>query len=398
MPPKAKTAAPSKKNEQKKKEKVIEDKTFGLKNKKGAKQQKFIQQVEKQVKSGGHHPLAPDGSKKKEEKDKKLKDQKEMAMLFKPVQTQKIEKGTDPKSVVCAFFKQGQCTKGDKCKFSHDLSIERKAEKRSLYFDMRDDSLEETMDNWDESKLIEVIEKKHGESNKKMPSTDIICKHFLEAVEKSKYGWFWSCPSGEKCIYRHALPAGFVLKKDKKKDDKKNEISLEELIETERAALGPNQTKITLETFVAWKKRKIIEKSEAAKKAEEKKRSDYKAGRQVGLSGREMFSFNPELAADEDMEEGDEAFDYYAVAEEDEENLEYKELELDIIGLEAREVDDTGTVATNDRLKQAEGSSVLTNGINEEQSTSAVPINENLFVDDDLEDLEDELDSLDVDK
>lgn len=160
----------------------------------------------------------------------------------------------------------------------------------------------------------------------------------MEAVEKSKYGWFWSCPSGEKCIYRHALPAGFVLKKDKKKDDKKNEISLEELIETERAALGPNQTKITLETFVAWKKRKIIEKSEAAKKAEEKKRSDYKAGRQVGLSGREMFSFNPELAADEDMEEGDEAFDYYAVAEEDEENLEYKELELDIIGLEAREV------------------------------------------------------------
>lgn len=97
-----------------------------------------------------------------------------MAMLFKPVQTQKIEKGTDPKSVVCAFFKQGQCTKGDKCKFSHDLSIERKAEKRSLYFDMRDDSLEETMDNWDESKLIEVIEKKHGESNKKMPSTDIV--------------------------------------------------------------------------------------------------------------------------------------------------------------------------------------------------------------------------------
>lgn len=35
---------------------------------------------------------------------------------------------------------------------------------------------------------------------------------------------------------------------------------------------------------------------EQAIKDEEKKRSDYKAGRQVGISGREMFYFNPELA------------------------------------------------------------------------------------------------------
>jgi len=405
MPPKVKAAATSsKKTEQKKKEKVIEDKTFGLKNKKGAKQQKFIQQVEKQVKSGGQHPLPQDGTTKKLEKEKKLKEQKELAMLFKPVQTQKIEKGADPKSVVCAFFKQGQCTKGDKCKFSHDLSIERKAEKRSLYVDMRDDGDEETMDNWDENKLKEVIEKKHGENNKTMPTTDIICKHFLEAVEKSKYGWFWSCPSGEKCIYRHALPPGFALKKDKKKDDKRNEISLEELIETERAALGPNQTRITLETFVAWKKRKILEKEDAAQKAEEKKRSDYKAGRQVGLSGREMFSFNPELAAEQDMDEGDEAFDYYAVADDDEEEvIEYKELNLDIIGLEASEADNTGTIATEDRLKAQTASeesptSGLSNGLTVGEGTSAVPINENLFVDDDLEDLDEELDNLDLEK
>ena len=35
------------------------------------------------------------------------------------------------------YFKQGSCTKGAKCKFSHDLAIERKAEKRSLYDDVR---------------------------------------------------------------------------------------------------------------------------------------------------------------------------------------------------------------------------------------------------------------------
>ena len=62
-----------------------------------------------------------------------------------------------------------------------------------------------------------------------------VCKHFLEAIENNKYGWFWSCPSGgDVCMYRHALPPGFVLKKDKKKEEnKEDEISLEELIENE---------------------------------------------------------------------------------------------------------------------------------------------------------------------
>lgn len=47
MPPKKQPV--SKKTEEKKKQKVVEDKTFGLKNKKGAKMQKYIAQIEKQV-------------------------------------------------------------------------------------------------------------------------------------------------------------------------------------------------------------------------------------------------------------------------------------------------------------------------------------------------------------
>ncbi|XP_031367742.1 zinc finger CCCH domain-containing protein 15 homolog [Apis dorsata] len=386
MPPK-KTPAPSKKAEQKKKEKVIEDKTFGIKNKKGAKQQKFIQQVEKQVKSGGVNPRKlEDPNIKKLEKEKKLKEQKELALIFKPVQSQKIDKGTDPKSVVCAFFKQGQCTKGDKCKFSHDLSVERKAEKRSLYCDMRDDDKEtDTMDKWDEDKLKEVVEKKHGSGNR--PTTDIICKHFLEAVEKSKYGWFWECPSGQKCIYRHALPPGFVLKKDKKKEDKKDEISLEDL------------TKITLETFLAWKKRKLKEKKEQALKDEEKRRNDYKAGRQVGISGREMFYFNPELAAGDGIDDGDEAISSY-VREEDEaeEKVEYRELDMDRLALEASEIDTSGiTVAGADRLKNnkvTNENSTVTIG----EGATALAINENLFKEEDLEGLEEELEDLDLEE
>ncbi len=165
-----------------------------------------------------------------------------MSLLFKPVaELQKIGKGVDPKSVLCVFFKQGTCTKGDKCKFSHDITIERKTEKKNLYEDARNE-----MDDWNQEELEDVITKKHGEKNKGLPATTIvsrfvlklfyvqICKYFLDAVEAGKYGWFWDCPNGESCHYRHALPPGFVLKKDKKKmEEQKETISLDELIETE---------------------------------------------------------------------------------------------------------------------------------------------------------------------
>merc|ERR1711976_168932 len=164
-------------------------------------------------------------------KEDKKKTKEELNSLFRPVE-QKVGKGADPKSVLCAFFKAGSCSKGDKCKFSHDLNIARKGEKKSIYADTREGK-EDTMDDWDEKTLEEVVAKKHGEKNKSMPKTAIICKYFLDAVENSKYGWFWECPNGKTCHYRHALPPGFVLKKDKKKMDeqKEDEISLEELIE-----------------------------------------------------------------------------------------------------------------------------------------------------------------------
>jgi len=53
------------------------------------------------------------------------------------VQTQKVPFGVDPKTVLCQFFKAGQCQKGDKCKFSHDLAVERKSAKIDLYTDSR---------------------------------------------------------------------------------------------------------------------------------------------------------------------------------------------------------------------------------------------------------------------
>ncbi|VDQ13181.1 unnamed protein product [Trichobilharzia regenti] len=212
MPPKKNE--PSKKNVDKQKQKIIEDKTFGMKNKKGAKQQKFIQQVQKQV-TIIFTLVCHLQDKKEDKKREKL----ELNELFKPVL--ELQKCVDPKSVLCVFFKQGLCAKGDKCKFSHDLTVERKAEKRGIYSES--EKTDGTMDDWDISKLEEVISKKHD-----------VCKYFLDAVENYKYGWFWECPNGKSCHYRHALPPGYILQRDRKKmEEQKEIISIEDLVERE---------------------------------------------------------------------------------------------------------------------------------------------------------------------
>lgn len=219
-------------------------------------------------------------------------------------------------------------------------------------------------------------------------------------MEKSKYGWFWECPNGEKCIYRHALPQGYVLKKDKKNVDKPSEISLVDLIERERAALGSNQTRVTLETFLAWKKRKIQEKKDKMAAEEEKKKNDFSKGKQFGISGREMFSFNPDLVDDGPMEDGDAAFDNYERSD-DEDAVEFKELDLTALSLAAQEADGSGTVASESRLQEQseaaakqsaeeETAAAAANDDNSTPANDAAPINKELFMGlvDELEDLD----------
>ena len=44
------------------------------------------------------------------------------------------------------------------------------------------------MDDWDQETLEKAIAEKHGKENVNNATT-IICKHFLECVEKKLYGW-----------------------------------------------------------------------------------------------------------------------------------------------------------------------------------------------------------------
>ncbi|KJA19809.1 hypothetical protein HYPSUDRAFT_68997 [Hypholoma sublateritium FD-334 SS-4] len=307
MPPKGKQAQGSS-------SKVKDDKTFGMKNKnKSAKVKQEVARIQAAASMTGKSRDVLEKEKEKALREKaRLEDEKrakETAALLKPVQTQKVPFGVDPKTILCAFFKAGTCEKGNKCKFSHDINVGRKVEKKNLYADSREEKEQDTMDKWDEEKLREVVLSKTGNPR---TTTDIVCKHFIQAIESQKFGWFWECPNGESCQYRHALPPGFVLKSQRKAADeaaKANVISLEEFLEVERHKLGTNLTPVTPESFAKWKKTRM-DKKQAEEEAQRKAKDlQNNAGKNSGMSGRDLFQYNPEWFADDDDDDGSDDFD-----------------------------------------------------------------------------------------
>ena len=57
-----------------------------------------------------------------------------------------------------------------------------------------------------------------------MPDNIVTCRDFLTAVEKNLYGWQWVCPNlGENCPYRHMVPQGYVLNRDKGGDKEEDD-------------------------------------------------------------------------------------------------------------------------------------------------------------------------------
>ncbi|TFK36696.1 hypothetical protein BDQ12DRAFT_633557 [Crucibulum laeve] len=304
MPPKAKQASGSK---------VKDDKTFGMKNKnKSAKVKQEVARIQAQTALSGKSRAVLEKEKEKalREKEKLAEEKrlKEEAALLKPVQTQKVPFGVDPKTVLCAFYKAGHCEKGTKCKFSHDMNVGRKVEKKNLYEDNREEKLADTMDTWDDEKLQKVVMSKAGNPR---TTTDIVCRHFIQAIESQKFGWFWECPNGENCQYRHALPPGFMLKSQRKAAEdaaKSNVISLEEFLEVERHKLGTNLTPVTPESFAKWKKTRMDKKTAEQEAMRKAKESHSAAGKSNGMSGRDLFQYNPEWFEDE--EEGDASDDW----------------------------------------------------------------------------------------
>ncbi|KAK5713809.1 Translation machinery-associated protein 46 [Elasticomyces elasticus] len=311
MPPKKQDPGP------KKVKASAADKTFGMKNKKGGAAQKQIKQIQQATaaaKTPEEKKKAAEKEAREKEKDAAERARAEAAELFKPVNTQKVPFGVDPKTVLCQFFKKGLCDKGRKCKFSHDLDLERKTMKRSLYTDTREGDEEEgkegegaekkkedDMADWDEEKLRGVVMSKHGNPK---TTTDKVCKFFIEAVENQKYGWNWSCPNGgDKCMYKHSLPPGFVLKTKEQRAAEKAlmdksplaTLTLEDFLESERHKLTGTLTPVTPETFAKWKQERL-----------DKKAAEAEAQKMKEATGRAMFEKGGwEESGDEDSDGDD---------------------------------------------------------------------------------------------
>jgi DRG Family Regulatory Proteins, Tma46 len=264
-------------------EKVVEDKTFGMKNKnKSSKVQKYIQGLKASAST------APKMTKDKEEAIEKQ---------------QKHE--TEKAKLLAAMFGTVAPAKKKKEKKEEPIS-----DKIDIYSDPRAAQAQDDMADWDQAKLESVINEKHAVSNQN--ATEIVCKFFLEAVQKQLYGYFWMCPNGETCKYRHALPPGYVLKKLQKSDSTEDEeVPIEEQVEIERSKIT-NGTPVTEATFKAWLEKHAKEKKEMESKKEEKKKKD-----RVMMSGKDLFVMDPSLFVDDDGAASEYEIDEDAFAEED---------------------------------------------------------------------------------
>lgn len=122
----------------------------------------------------------------------------------------------------------------------------------------------------------------------------------------------------------------------------------------QRHNLGPNLTPVTLESFTEWKKHRMDKKEAELAVKRKLKEKQFQAGRSQGMSGRDLFEFNPNWA--EDSEEEDDYFDLSAYdreeaeKERDRQANERREIEN---GMAEVSIDDGGASAENGEPEEA---------------------------------------------
>jgi len=106
---------------------------------------------------------------------------------------------------------------------------------------------------------------------------------------------------GDKCIYKHALPPGYVLKSQKNAEEEEEKITLEQFIETARHELPPSSElkAVTAESFAQWHKAK-----KDAEEAADAKQRELAKERGSGITGREFFQSGG-YQEEEDEEDGE---------------------------------------------------------------------------------------------
>lgn len=112
------------------------------------------------------------------------------------------------------------------------------------------------------------------------------------------------------CHYRHCLPQGFVLKRNKPQSSNQYEESLiEDAIDEQREKLKSSGTKMTKEMFFTWKEERAKKRENDKLKTENETKKKGINGSQTkggvknnnhALSGRALFQYDPTLFVDDD--------------------------------------------------------------------------------------------------
>lgn len=96
-------------------------------------------------------------------------------------------------------------------------------------------------------------------------------------------------------------------------------------------------TPVTLETFQAWKKRRLEQKQKEEAERSKQREAAIRAGKSIGASGRELFTYNPEAF---NLEDEDEAMEIDYTHGEEESNDESMAPEIDTAAFEGVSLED----------------------------------------------------------
>lgn len=378
--------------------KIIEDKTFGLKNKnKSKKVQKYVQQIQNQVSGGGKRNMsaaAQQAAAAKKKADKEARKQAELEMFkllgdaYKP---KKKSKKTKKKEQEQAAEKEAEQKAKQQAEDERDFGIpmvalqdvfhlESKArvERICAVLEHKDNLVTKTKDGQDSIFLrvadgttlnpmnVQIIgenptsfEHKVGHVLDVRNATAMVRgdKVFLEITKGSDA----EILAASERLTEH------VQEKKEENDAIRAQggIPIEQLIEEQRAQLSfENLTPVTKERFFAWK-----EKKRKAKEAawEEKRQAAAKKSGGKGLnvlSGRALFAYDSSLFKDDDAALDNQEYDVV----EDQENEQ-------------------------DNNKDEDGQAEQTTEVSVDGTT--VQLEEQLYLDDDddLDDLDDDSDN-----
>lgn len=266
--------------------KLVEEQMFGMKNKgKSAKLKKLASSLEASYTKG----------------------KSRQAEAAKPVVQeiyQKIPVGMDPRAVLCINFKNGVCSNGDSCRFSHELDQDKRLRdlRAAVESAKASAAATERADDADS-----------GDDGKE----ERICKYYIEALRTGKHNPKWTCPNGHACQGKHSPPKGYVLK-----DEKQSDITIEEYIENERSKLPEQQTPMTEELFNMWKKERELQTLRDQREKDKIKEGNIRLGK-ILPSGKDLFVYQIKQFVDDE-----EALDYdYQAREEEVDSDEEKTLE-----------------------------------------------------------------------